>query len=143
MYCSLLAHNVYYCYSHLQPTTMYTSNIIATQCLIVCSLYICLLMNITTHRPDADVFERALKSSGDLLVTFMGEQDTYRVNHRFMRPFIGGSKDALIARASKGNKNLIQAIRMATKKLILERQVCAYSTQSMMIILSLHLLLYV
>jgi hypothetical protein len=73
------------------------------------------------------VFERALKSSGDLLVTFMGEQDTYRVNHRFMRPFIGGSKDALIARASKGNKNLIQAIRMATKKLMLERQVCVHS----------------
>jgi hypothetical protein len=93
-------------------------------------------MHITIHRPDADVFERALKSSGDLLVTFMGEQDIYRVNHRYMRPFIGGSKDALIARASKGNKNLIQAIRMATKKLMLERQVCTAHAVSSVILLS-------
>ena len=73
-------------------------------------------------KPDAEAFERSLRAAGDLLVTFMGEQDTYRINHKNTRPLIAGSKDALWGRASRGNKLLVQAMQMAVKALILAQQ---------------------
>eukprot|EP00611_Tribonema_gayanum_P030380 TRINITY_DN842_c0_g1_i4.p1 TRINITY_DN842_c0_g1~~TRINITY_DN842_c0_g1_i4.p1 ORF type:complete len:910 (-),score=249.88 TRINITY_DN842_c0_g1_i4:47-2776(-) len=73
-------------------------------------------------RAEDQAFAEALEQSGYLLLTFMGEYDQYRVNYRFSRPFIGGSKDPLVARASRFNRNLSQAVRMATKALIVAKQ---------------------
>lgn len=56
--------------------------------------------------------QRSLEKTGDRLVVFMNENEQFRVNHRFCRPFIGTSQDDIMRRVSRGNKRMARAIKV-------------------------------
>lgn len=56
--------------------------------------------------------QRSLEETGDRLVVFMNENDQFRVNHRFCKPYIGTSQDDIMRRASRGNKRMARAIKV-------------------------------
>lgn len=60
----------------------------------------------------ARVVQRSLEKSGDRLVVFMNENEQFRVNHRFCKPFIGTSQDDVMRRVSRGNKRMAKAIKV-------------------------------
>lgn len=62
-------------------------------------------------RPEGAGFQRSLDDTGDRLVVFMNENEQFRVNHRFCRPFVGTSQDDIMRRVSRGNKRMSRAIK--------------------------------
>lgn len=62
-------------------------------------------------RPEGTGFQRSLDETGDRLVVFMNENEQFRVNHRFCRPFVGTSQDDIMRRVSRGNKRMAKAIK--------------------------------
>lgn len=43
----------------------------------------------------------------------MNENEQFRVNHRFCKPFVGTSEDDIMRRVSRGNKRMARAIKVA------------------------------
>lgn len=56
--------------------------------------------------------QRSLEEAGDRLVVFMNENEQFRVNHRFCKPFVGTSQDDIMRRVSRGNKRMAKAIKV-------------------------------
>lgn len=67
-------------------------------------LCVCALRN-------AVIYQRSLEQAGDRLVVFMNENEQFRVNHRFCRPFLGTSQDDIMRRVSRSNKRMAKAIK--------------------------------
>ncbi|CAM9749075.1 unnamed protein product, partial [Hapterophycus canaliculatus] len=64
-------------------------------------------------KPDGVGFQRSLEETGDRLVVFMNENEQFRVNHRFCKPYIGTTQDDdIMRRASRGNKRMARAIKV-------------------------------
>ncbi|CAM9142920.1 unnamed protein product [Ectocarpus sp. 12 AP-2014] len=69
-------------------------------------------------KPEGVGFQRNLLETGDRLVVFMNEHQQFRVNHRFCKPYVGTTKhDDVMRRASRNNRRMARAIKMATKGL--------------------------